>query len=230
MKQPNSIRLKYKTLLAHKRGMTENSKNLCHLLFSVILLTGTITGIAEPLNHEMLRIAEKTKYTEKEISLYQEFMQRPDRSRLYRQNQKAMEELRRKLPENLNADEVAGQFYRLAGKYGVTVRLMKQVKSMNNTDDITGRNGKPGMTKRQTRTGGQDKTGAGCDPDTVGKEAGSLAWETEFTGNWHTLPGFMQELEEREPLTRLRIVQIKRKQDMEIWVRASLNTYYYSGK
>ena len=46
MKQPLLSLMKTQKLFSLTKSMTENSKNACWLLLSVILLTGTVTGIA----------------------------------------------------------------------------------------------------------------------------------------------------------------------------------------
>ena len=51
MKQPLLSLMKTQKLFSVTKSMTENSKNACWLLLSVILLTGTVTGIAGPLEN-----------------------------------------------------------------------------------------------------------------------------------------------------------------------------------
>lgn len=73
MKQPLLSLMKTQKLFSLTKSMTENSKNACWLLLSVILLTGTVTGIAGPLENCVRQMAEQTSFRQKELVLYREF-------------------------------------------------------------------------------------------------------------------------------------------------------------
>ena len=78
MKQMLLSHIKAEKLFSLKRSMTENSKNACWLLFSVILLTGTVTGIAGPLENRVRQMAEQTDFMRKETALYRAFAENQD--------------------------------------------------------------------------------------------------------------------------------------------------------
>ena len=69
MKQPLLSLMKTQKLFSLTKSMTENSKNACWLLLSVILLTGTVTGIAGPLENCVRQMAEQTNFRQKELVL-----------------------------------------------------------------------------------------------------------------------------------------------------------------
>ena len=78
MKQMLLSHIKAEKLFSLKRSMTENSKNACWLLFSVILLTGTVTGIAGPLENRVRLMTEQTSFMRKETALYRAFAEKQD--------------------------------------------------------------------------------------------------------------------------------------------------------
>ena len=52
------------------KSMTETNKHVCRLLLSVILLTVTVTEVAEPLRYDAVQMAEQVRYLQKEAELY----------------------------------------------------------------------------------------------------------------------------------------------------------------
>ena len=163
-----------------KESMTENSKNACRLLLSVILLTGTVTGIAGPLDDCVRQMADQTTFMRKEIVLYREFDVSRDRGQKQVQQRIVLQKLREQVPEEIDAEKELQRIYRLAGLHGITVHIFKQVAD--------------NPVRSQT----------------TGNRINRLVWETEFSGTWHDLISFFNDIETQGPCTRIEALQIRR--------------------
>ena len=100
MKQMLLSLIKAEKLFSLKRSMTENSKNACWLLFSVILLTGTVTGFAGPLENRVRLMTEQTSFMRKETALYRAFAENQDYAQKQAQQRDLLETLQKQIPEN----------------------------------------------------------------------------------------------------------------------------------
>jgi len=163
-----------------KRSMTENSKNACRLLLSVILLTGTVTGIAGPLDDCVRQMADQTTFMRKEIALYREFDVSRDRENKQVQQRIVLQKLQVQVPEEIDAEKELQRIYHLAGLHGITVHNFKQIPD------------NPVRSK------------------TTGNRINRLVWETDFSGTWHDLISFFNDIETQGPCTRMEALQIRR--------------------
>ena len=180
MKQPVLSFIKVETLNLLKKSMTENSKNACWLLLSVILLTGTVTGIAGPLDDCVREMADQTKFMRKEIILYREFAECRDREQKQVQQRFLLQKLQEQVPEEIDAEKELQRVYRLADLHGITVHVFKQIPD------------NPARSK------------------TTGDRINRLLWETEFSGTWHDLISFFNDIETQSPCTRMEALQIRK--------------------
>ena len=180
MKQLLLNPMKTEKLLFLKKSMTENSKNACWLLLSVILLTGTVTGITGPLENHVRQMAGQTVFMQKEITLYREFAEDQNRVEKQVQQQDLLQKLREQVPEKIDPGEEMQRIYRLAGLHGITVQRFKQIPDGSANSDKTG------------------------------NKAGRVLWETEFYGTWHDLVSFFSDIETQGPCTRMEMLQIRK--------------------
>ena len=185
MKQTLLHPVKTGKLFLLKKRMTENSKYACWLLLSVILLTVTVTGISGALNDRVRQMAEQTDFKRKEIILYREFAE--DQSSVQRQEQQQdlLQKLREQVPEEIDAEKELQRIYRLAGLHGITVHIFKQV---------------PDNPVRS---------------QTTGNRINRLVWETEFSGTWHDLISFFNNIETQGPCTRINLLRIRKSGEKE---------------
>ena len=160
--------------------MTENSKNACWLLFSVILLTGTVTGIAGPLENRVRQMAEHTGFMRKETALYRAFAENQDYTQRQAQQRDLLEKLQEQIPEKLEPEEEVQKIYRLAGLHGIKVQRCKQVSVSS------------------------------ADSDKSGNKVNRFLWEADFSGTWHDLLSFFNDIETRGPCTRIETLQIRK--------------------
>ena len=163
-----------------KKSMTENSKNACRLLLSVILLTGTVTGIAGPLDDCVRQMADQTTFMRKEIALYREFDVSRDRENKQVQQRIVLQKLQVQVPEEIDAEKELQRIYHLAGLHGITVHNFKQIPD------------NPVRSK------------------TTGNRINRLVWETDFSGTWHDLISFFNDIETQSPCTRMEALQIRK--------------------
>ena len=163
-----------------KKRMTENSKNACWLLFSVILLTGTVTGITGPLDSCVQKMTDRTGMMRKEIALYREFAASRDRVQKQAQQRNILQKLQEQVPEEADAEKELKRIYQLASLHGVTVLSFKQI-SDNQVQSIT-------TSNRINR----------------------LLWETEFSGTWHDLIRFFNDIETQGTCTRMEALRIRK--------------------
>ena len=180
MKQPVLSFIKIEKLNLLKKSMTENSKNACWLLLSVILLTGTVTGIAGPLDDCVREMADQTKFMRKEIILYREFAECRDREQKQVQQRFLLQKLQEQVPEEIDAEKELQRVYRLADLHGITVHVFKQILDS------------PFQSK------------------TIDNRINRLLWETEFSGTWHDLISFFNDIETQSPCTRMEALQIRK--------------------
>ena len=164
MKQMLLSLIKAEKLFSLKRSMTENSKNACWLLFSVILLTGT----------------EQTGFMRKETALYRAFAENQDYAQKQAQQRDLLETLQEQIPEKLEPEEEVQKIYRLADLHGIKVQRCKQVSVSS------------------------------ADSDKTGSKVNRFLWEAEFSGTWHDLLSFFNDLETRGPCTRIETLQIRK--------------------
>ncbi len=180
MKQMLLSLIKAERLFSLKRSMTENSKNACWLLFSVILLTGTVTGIAGPLENRVRQMAGQTGFVRKETALYRAFAENQDYTQKQAQQRELLEMLKEQIPEKLEPEEEVQKIYRLAGLHGIKVERCKQVSVSSANSDKTG------------------------------NKVNRVLWEAEFSGTWHDLVSFFNDIETRGPCTRIETLQIRK--------------------
>ena len=178
MKQMLLSHIKAEKLFSLKRSMTENSKNACWLLFSVILLTGTVTGIAGPLENRVRQMAEHTGFMRKETALYRAFAENQDYTQRQAQQRDLLEKLQEQIPEKLEPEEEVQKIYRLAGLHGIKVQRCKQVSVSS------------------------------ADSDKTGNKVNRFLWEADFSGTCHDLLSFFNDIETRGPCTRIETLQI----------------------
>lgn len=180
MKQSMLSYVKVKKTMLSAKSMTENSKNACRLLLSVILLTGTVTGIAGPLDNSARQMADQTTFMRKEIILYREFAACRDREKKQVQQRIVLQKLQEQMPEEIDAEKELQRIYHLAGLHGITVHNFKQIPD------------NPVRSK------------------TTGDRINRLVWETDFSGTWHDLISFFNDIETQGPCTRMEALQIRR--------------------
>ncbi len=180
MKQPLLSLMKTEKLCFLKKRMTENSKNACWLLLSVILLTGTVTGIAGPLESRVRQITEQTNFMRKEIVLYRQFTEDQNRVQKQAQQKELLQKLRAQVPEEMDPEEEVQRIYRLAGLHGITVQKLKRIPD------------------------------GSADSDKSGNKVSRFLWETELYGTWQELISFFSEIETQDPCTRLEMLQIRK--------------------
>ena len=180
MKQPLLSLMKTEKLCFLKKSMTENSKNACWLLLSVILLTGTVTGIAGPLENCVRQMAEQTNFRQKELVLYREFAKKQTGAQRTAEQQDVLQALQEQVPEHINPKEEVQRIYRLAGLHGITVQKLKRIPD------------------------------GSADSDKSGNKVSRFLWETEFYGTWQELISFFSEIETQGPCTRMEMLQIRK--------------------
>jgi hypothetical protein len=180
MKQLLLNPMKTEKLLFLKKSMTENSKNACWLLLSVILLTGTVTGITGPLESCVRQIAEQTNFMRKEIVLYRQFAEDQYRVQKQAKQKELLQKLREQVPDKIDPEEEVQMIYHLAGLHGITVQRLKRISDGSANSDKTG------------------------------NKAGKFLWETEFYGTWQDLISFFSDIETQGPCTRMETLQIRK--------------------
>ena len=104
--------MKTQKLFSLTKSMTENSKNACWLLLSVILLTGTVTGIAGPLENCVRQMAEPETQTGEQTKV---------------QQQDILQTLQEQMPEHINPEKEVQRIYRQASLHGITVQRCKRI-------------------------------------------------------------------------------------------------------
>ena len=162
------------------KSMTENSKNACWLLLSVILLAGTVTGIAGPLDNSARQMADQTAFMRKEIIQYRDFAACREREKKQVQQRFVLQKLQEQVPEKIDAEKELQRVYHLADLHGITVHVFKQIPD------------NPTRSK------------------TTGSQINRLIWETEFSGTWHDLISFFNDIETQSPCTRMEALQIRK--------------------
>ena len=180
MKQMLLSHIKAEKLFSLKRSMTENSKNACWLLFSVILLTGTVTGFAGPLENRVRLMTEQTSFMRKETALYRAFAENQDYAQKQAQQRDLLETLQKQIPEKPEPEEEIQKIYHLAGLHGIKVQKCKHVSVSS------------------------------ANPDKTGNRANRFLWDAEFSGTWHDLLSFFNDIETRGPCTRIETLQIRK--------------------
>ena len=170
--------IKSEKIILLKKGMTENSKNACWLLLSVILLTGTVTGIAGPLEELVSKMTDQTRIMQREIVRYREFAERPDRVQQQMLQRQLLLRLMNLIPEQINAEKELQRIYRLADLHNITVQSFKQIP---------------------------DRT---VQSKTKSNRINRQIWETEFFGTWNNLILFLNDIETQSPCTRMEALQI----------------------
>ena len=163
-----------------KTGMTENGKYACRLLLSVILLAGTVTGISGPLENSARIMADQTRFMRKELGLYREFAEKQNSEQNQIQRHNLSQKLQRYVPEEIDTEKEVQRIYQMAGLHGITVQRFKQI-----TDN-------PVRSKK------------------TGDRINRLVWETEFSGTWHDLICFFNDIETQSPCTRMEALQIRK--------------------
>jgi len=180
MKQLLLNLMKTEKLLFLKKGMTENSKNACWLLLSVILLTGTVTVITGPLEEYLRQMDAQTDFMWKEIILYREFAENQNSMRKHVQQRVLLQKLREQVPEKIDPEEEVQRVYRLADLHGITVQRLKRMPD------------------------------GSANSDKSGNKVSRFLWETEFYGTWQDLISFFSDIETKGPCTRMEMLQIRK--------------------
>ena len=146
----------------------------------MILLTGTVTGFAGPLENRVRQMAEQTGFMRKETALYRAFAENQDYAQKQAQQRDLLETLQEQIPEKLEPEEEVQKIYRLADLHGIKVQRCKQVSVSS------------------------------ADSDKTGSKVNRFLWEAEFSGTWHDLLSFFNDLETRGPCTRIETLQIRK--------------------
>lgn len=180
MKQLLLSLVKTEKMFFLRKGMTENSKYACWLLFSVILLAGTITGIAGPLESRVQRMAEQTNFMRKEMRLYREFVENQDSVQKQVQQQNLLQKLQGYLSEEVDTEKEVQRIYQMAGLHGITIQRFKQIPDSS------------------------------VHSNTTGRRIGRLLWEMEFSGTWQDLISFFNDIETQGPCTRMEALQVRK--------------------
>ena len=120
----NKFLLKLKSL---KENTTENSRKAFRLLFSVIILAGTVTGVAGPLRNSEQKLAKESSYMQKEIELYRAFASDEERQEKHLQQQIRWQQLRAKLPERIDPEQFVRLLYRKAERDSVRIQKIRQI-------------------------------------------------------------------------------------------------------
>ena len=153
----------------------------------MILLTGTVTGIAGPLENCVRQMAEQTSFWQKELVLYREFAKKQTGEQKTAEQQDALQALQEQVPEHINPEEEVQRIYRLAGLHGITVQRCKQIENGSSASDKT-------------------KTG---------NNMGVFQWEAEFYGTWQDLIRFFSDIETQGPCTRINLLRIRKSGEKE---------------
>lgn len=127
-------------LKARKECMTENSRKACRLLFSVIILAGTVTGVAGPLRDSEQKLVKESSYMQKEIELYRAFAADEERQEKQLRQQIQWQLLRAKLPEKIDPEQFVRLLYRKAERDRVRIQKIRQIPEKANKS----KSGKPG--------------------------------------------------------------------------------------
>ena len=177
--------VKTEKLLFLNKSMTENSKNACCLLLSVILLAGTVTGITGPLENHLRQMAGQTNFMRKELVLYRQFAEDQNREHNQVQQRILLQKLREQVPEEMDPEAEVQRIYHLAGLHGIEVQCFKQIP------DGSANSGK-----------------------NVNKVS-RFIWEAEFYGTWQDLVAFFSDIEAQGPCTRMETLQIRKSGEAE---------------
>lgn len=180
MRQPLFPLIKIEKLFHLKKSMTESSKNACLLLLSVILLAGTVTGIAGPLENRVRQMTEQTGFMRKELVLYRQFAEDQNRAEKQVRRWDLLQKLRGQLPGKIDPETEMQRIYRLAARHGIAIEKCKQI------------------------------TDASANFDKTGNTVTRLLWETEFYGDWQDLLNFFGNIENQGPCTRMEALQIRK--------------------
>ncbi len=208
--------------------MTENNRNACMLMLSVVLLTCTVTEVVQPLRQEMLKMDEQARYAKKEIVVYRKFLHESDRKQRLMQQQIALQRLKDSLPERPEENGLADWICRTAKQNGVIVRQMKRV-AVGTAG--TGRGNENSSDEKKIKNGTGIKSNGLTEERSITGEhrIRRFAWDTEFAGTWWALMEFIRDIETQDPISRLETVQVRRGKDLGLTLRARINIYYFPG-
>ena len=223
------------------KSMTETNKHVCRLLLSVILLTVTVTEVAEPLRYDAVQMAEQVRYLQKEAELYRKYLQRPDRGETRMQQQMLLLRLQSKLPVRPDENSLVDQIHRKAKDCGVVVRQLKRVAGAPGSGERPGKSVSASTGEKTARSprnnapsGPSSGKGSGMKNIAAVRPSGSdrkqlkrVSWDAEFTGSWHGLLHLIKGLENQNPCARLDNVQIDRYRDAGLSVRGRVHIYYF---
>ena len=154
-----------------KVRITENSKQALCLLFSVILLAGTVTGIILPLRETKEQLQERIRLMEKERLRYEAFASDFQREERQRQRKVRLLHLQQRLPLKLEDTVVVDSIYELARRSHVSVVKLRR-------------------TGEASLSGVKRNEGAGKGKNTVGARSLSgtnierCDWDAEFSGTY----------------------------------------------
>lgn len=167
------------------KGMTESSKGALFLLFSVILLTGVILGIALPLREACEGLKEQTRLTEKEIGLLEAYASDAARAEKRLRGRLKSEALQRRFASRPDMAAEVRRLYEAAGRYRVTVQALRRHGAQAGAGPDTEGN-------RPVRKSAAVKKKAG--QAAAVDELSSLTWDIELSGEYPALRDFLQEI------------------------------------
>ncbi len=173
-----------------KVRITENSKQALCLLFSVILLAGTVTGIILPLRETKEQLQERIRLMEKERLRYEAFASDFQREERQRQRKVRLLHLQQRLPLKLEDTVVVDSIYELARRSHVSVVKLRRTGEAS----LSGVKRNEGAGKRKNTVGARSLSGTNierCD------------WDAEFSGTYFALLDFFQHLETTGGMARL---------------------------
>lgn len=177
--------------------ITENSKQALCLLFSVILLAGTVMGIFLPLRETKEQVQERIRLMEKERLRYEAFASDPQREERQGQRKVRLLHLQRRLPSKTEDTVMVDSVYEWARRSHVSVVKLRR------------------RTRGASLSGVKRNEGAGKGKNSIGDRSLSginierCDWDAEFSGTYFTLLDFFQRLETTGGIVRLSGVEIR---------------------
>ena len=116
----------------------------------------------------------------KETALYRAFAENQDYAQKQAQQRDLLETLQKQIPEKPEPEKEIQKIYHLAGLHGIKVQKCKQVSVSS------------------------------ANPDKTGNRVNRFLWDAEFSGTWHDLLSFFNDIETRGPCTRIETLQIRK--------------------
>ena len=195
--------------------ITETSKQALCLLFSVILLTGTVIGVFLPLRETAEELQGRIQLMEQERLRYEAFASAPRSQERQRQNKARLLHLQRRIPLKPEDAAMVGSIYDLARRNRVSV-----VKLRRKTEEASSL----GAKSSQGAGKGKNKVGVADLPNTG---LARCDWETEFSGTYFALLEFLQRLESTGAMVRLSgaVIRLSDKEDGSVRIQGILTLF-----